>query len=239
MYEPRKNQTTKPNNLTVIILASMPDKGMKSLGNKSLMKLDSKSIIDYQIKHIQKAYKNCNIIIVCGFESKKFIRLIDHKKNVFVIEHDIDEYTNFGKSLRVSVLNNPIIDGDVIVINSNVIVGSDLISKLAYNQSFLLINKNSKFESPIGCTYNDDEIEYIFYDLRNKICEFIYLNQHDVQVLKTVLCEDTDNKYLFEIINLCISKGIKLTPIVMNTDSIVLYDSVNKIKKIKKILTNV
>lgn len=234
----RKNQQIKPNNLTVILLASMPDKGMKSLGNKSLLRLDAKTIIDHQIIHIQKVYKNCNIIIVCGFESKKFIKLVNAKKNISIIEHDIDEYTNFGKSLRaaLSEINN---SSDVIFINSNVIINSETISRLTYSQSFIIVNKNNKFESPIGCTHNDTEIEYIFYDLKHKICEFIYLTSADVGLLKSILSNETDNKYMFELINLCILKGIKLLPMVVDTDKIILYDSINKIKKIKKILTNV
>lgn len=234
----RKNQIQKPNKLTVVFLASMPDKGMKSLGNKSLIKIDTKTILDHQIHHIQKAYKNANIIVVCGFESKRFSKLMVNTKNISIIEHDIDDYTNFGRSLREAITNIDY-DSDIIFINSNAIISYDMINQLNYNQSFVIVNNNNKFDSPIGCTFNKDKIEYIFYDLKYKICEFFYFNNQDTKILRSVISKATDNQYIFELINLCISLGMRLVPSIVNTDRVIFYDNINKIKKIKKVLTNV
>lgn len=237
MSQQRKNKTYKPNNLTVVLLASMPDKGMKSLGNKSLIKLDTKTILDYQLYHIQKVYRHCNILVVCGFESKRFAKALDTKKNISFIEHDLDEYTNLGRSLREALLS---IDenNSIVFINSNVIIPYDTMNELVYDTSFVVVNTNNKFDSPIGCTFDKNKIEYIFYDLKYKVCEFFYIHHNDVKILKSILSEKTDNQYMFELINQCIGLGMHISPNILNTDKILFYDNITKIKKIKKVLTN-
>ena len=215
------------NEIAVILISSLPDKGMKSLGHKGLMKLGDITLIEAQINHILAAYRHAHIYITCSFDAKKIIRAIKNiNKNtsISIIEHDLDAETNFGKP--------------VIILNTNIIAHTRSLVALKYDRSFILSNTNKAFDTNVGCTYNtsDGLVEYIFYDLEPKICECVYLTPQDRHLLETILCSKTDNQFLFEIINSAIVKELKLHIQQIDTKDVILFNSLTLFRRIEKIL---
>ena len=69
-------------NINIVIISSLPDKSMKSIGNKALIDFHGVSLIEHQINNIRTIYKKAKIIIVGGFEHKKLHDKIKAKKNI-------------------------------------------------------------------------------------------------------------------------------------------------------------
>ena len=228
------------NEIAVILISSLPDKGMKSLGHKGLMKLGDMTLIEAQINHILTAYRHAHIYITCSFDAKKIIRAIKNiNKNtsISIIEHDLDAETNFGQPLRLALEHIPE-SKPVIILNTNIIAHTRSLVALKYDRSFILSNTNKAFDTNVGCTYNtsDGLVEYIFYDLEPKICECVYLTPQDRHLLETILCSKTDNQFLFEIINSAIVKDLKLHIQQINTKDVILFNSLTLFRRIEKIL---
>ena len=78
---------------SVILLNSLPDKNIKYIGNRCLIPISRhKNVLDYHISSINKIFKNPEIFLVCGFDTKKLKKYVDTKySNIKYIEHDIDD----------------------------------------------------------------------------------------------------------------------------------------------------
>ena len=64
---------------SIIIIHSLPDKKIKSLGNKALINIGTENVIDYQIGFCNKLAKNNEIIVIGAFESKKLQKYLNKK----------------------------------------------------------------------------------------------------------------------------------------------------------------
>ena len=70
-----KKPIKKKSPISVLILATMSDYGMKSLGNKSLIHIKNLPIIEYQLMHLKKSMRSRDyeIIYLCGYDPHKYI----------------------------------------------------------------------------------------------------------------------------------------------------------------------
>lgn len=218
---------------SVILLNALPDKKIKSLGNKCLISLNKqKNILDYHIHTIKKIFKSPEIIIVCGFDCKKLKKYIQQKyKNLIYLEHNINDQTNVGTSIQLSI---PHISGDsCLFLNTTNILYPDAVEKIKLNKdiSFILTNKE---KGSVGFIKNNDRVINCYYDLPNSIYDILYICSDQLSIFKKIHNNDLSKLFLFEIINLCISYGINLKSININSKSIILIDSINNIQKVQK-----
>ena len=57
---------------SVILLNALPDKKAKSIGNRCMVSIkNNMNILDYHIHSIKNIFKNPEIIIIDGFDTKK------------------------------------------------------------------------------------------------------------------------------------------------------------------------
>lgn len=222
---------------SVILIHSLPDRKIKSLGNKALIDLGKYNILDYQIQFIKKLVKNPEIIVVGGFEHKKLSKYINKKyHNIKYIYHEITDYINIGLSIQLGL--RLATGSDAIIMNGNLFIDKraikDIKSKYK-NINAILSTKQTK--SPIGCIKNNNQVlQNCFFDLPYPVYDFIRINQESLPTVKDIIYStyDLDKFYLFEIYNTIINHNIDLYTVDIDSRHIEILDNINTIQKITR-----
>lgn len=219
--------------LSIIIIASMPTKGMKSIGNVSLLPINKKqSILEKHITNIQSVFNNAEIIVVGGFENKKMQKLLSKYNNIKYVYHEVENHSNETKSFYegLKVCKN----NKCIVFNANCIANKSFWSKIKYRtkKSITVINSSKKFHSEIGATIKNQEINYIFYGLPHKITNVYLLQKQHIDYFLQHYIEPWGSRYLFETINMLCKKDKMYYQDIVN--SIFIINSMKDYNKITK-----
>jgi hypothetical protein len=229
---------------SIIYLNAFPDKKIKSLGNKGLIKLShNKCLIDYNLHLLNKYYSNSEIIIVGGFESKKLFKYLNHsnafiksKNNILYTEHNPDDRWSVGKSISTALINNSA--ESATIYSSSLFIDPKVLDQTRKQSSSFVLCKSGKNDS-VGCITNNDCIAQCFYGLENTIYDFIYLDKNAFEFLKTYIkYKNIDKLYLFEVINLCIDNGIQIKLFNINKKLIQIIDSVQSVNTLKHKIKN-
>lgn len=219
---------------SIILLNALPDKKIKSMGNKCLLPVSREhNLLDYHISVIHKIYKNPEIILVCGFDTKKIKKYTKDKyKNIKYIDHSIDEYTNIGHSLLAAL--NIVSHKNCLILNTNNILHKKSINKIIEhkNLSFVLTKKIS---SDIGFISDNSGVLNCYYGLPNCVCEVLYINEKEFDAFCQITTQDISKLYMFEIINNCINLGIKIKPIMVPNSAVTYLENIHNIKKLNKL----
>lgn len=221
---------------TVILLNALPDKKIKSIGNKCLLAINKKiNLLDYHINTIYSIYKNPEIILVCGFDTKKLKKYISDKyKNIKYVDHNIDEYTNIGESILSAL--NLITNNNCLIINANNILHKKAIDKIIKNGdagSYILTKKTC---GDVGFIADPStKIINCYYGLPNSICEVLYINKQEFQKFIEIKNHNISKMYLFEIINHCINLNINIKAVSVPDSAITSLENLQNIKKLNKI----
>lgn len=219
---------------SVVLLNALPDKKIKSIGNKCLIPVGNKiNLLDYHIATINKIYKNPEIVIVCGFDTKKIKKYIEDKyKNVIYTDHEITEYTNIGQSIlsALSVISHK----NCLIINANNILHKKAIDQISGNRdrSFVLTKRGS---GDIGYISDTSKIINCYYGLPHSVCEVLYINENDFNKFSKTKDHDISKMYMFEIINHCINLDIKIKPVIVSDTAITSLENLQNIKKLTKL----
>jgi hypothetical protein len=224
------------NKYSIIILNALPDKKIKSLGNKYLIKINKKyHLVDYQIDFLNTLFDNPEIIIVGGFDGKRLKKYIDHNlynHNIKYIEHPIDSNTNIGTSIKHAhrLIQNP----NCLIINSSLVLHNSVKKFITQNllTSFVLVNNDSK--GNIGYIEHNNSIIHCYYDLPKTIFDCLYITNKDMDKFLKVCDSNIYQYYLFEIINKCIEENINIKPINITKKALSCIDNANSIQAIRE-----
>ena len=131
----------------------MPEitKGMKSIGSKALLKLNSKlTILEYQIKSIKSINRRNKIFLATGFQNNKIVKLIQNYKNVYIIYEK--NYLKYNETKHlINYMKHLNSFEDVFIINNGVLFRNDCfksIKKIMIKISAKIINNNDVVETP-------------------------------------------------------------------------------------------
>ena len=222
-------------NYSIIVLNALPDKKIKSLGNKYLIKISKKyNVIDYVLKFLNQIFDDPEIIIVGGFDSKRLKKYIDGNFtdfNIKFVEHEIDNSVNVGASITfgMSLVSNE----NCLIINTCLLFNKNIVSLLNKNlsHSFVLTNKE---KGSIGYTIENKYLLNCYYDLPNNIIDILNISKYDFNKFYEISQSKINKMYFFEILNVCIEKNIKLIPLNVSSKYIHAVDSIHSIEKIKR-----
>lgn len=220
---------------SVILIHSLPDRKIKSLGNKALISFGKNNLLDCQIQFIRSTFKNAEIIVVGGFEHKKLHKYLNKKyNNIRYVYHEITEYINIGLSIQKAL--KLAIGKNIVIINGNLFVDKKASSdiKAIKNKNYIISTKQNK--SPIGCIKNNNIVQNCFFDLPCSIYDFIYITaESSEQFYKCIYNTiDLEKFYIFEIINSCINKNIIFTLCDIDSRNIDIIDNISTIQKITR-----
>lgn len=184
--------------ISYIIIACYPDKGMKSYGSKSLIDFNKKKLLQYQIDCIAKGgHNNYEIIVISDFEIQKIQKIFD-KVEVVPLSN-----------------NNPIYLGcklskypQTVFIDYGCLFSKNILNEIT-KTSCIICSKSSKNSSlDVGCLIKNRFLEHIFFDISdNKFCNMFSISPNDKK--KILQADDLGyfNLLSFEIINKLIDTG--------------------------------
>jgi hypothetical protein len=219
---------------TIILLNALPDKKIKSIGNKCLIPINNRSnLLDYHIMVMNKIFKNPEIIIVCGFDTKKIKKYISDKyKYIKYIDHNINEYTNVGESIATAL--DIASHKNCLIVNTNHVLHKKSIDKIIENKSnSFILSKRSPGD--IGYISDRSGLINCYYGLPHSVCEVLYINENEFDTFAQIKNHNISKMYLFEIINHCISLGIKIKPILVPDTAITHLENLKNIKRLTKL----
>lgn len=212
------------NDISYVIIACYPDKGMKSHGSKGLIKFENKSLLDHQISWIKK-YSNQDIIIIADFDIQKLHKHFDNTVQVI----------NSEQKNPIGVCCEKFDDKKLCFIDYGCIFDKKILSSLKCETSEIVcIKKNTKNTNlDVGCTINDGYIENMFLDLpNNKFCNIFTIAQNDAKIIRNTL--KNNNLLYFEIINLLIDSGSKIKPVYL--DNFLYFNNMRQKNAINKFI---
>ena len=219
-----------------LILIPEITKGMKSIGSKSLLKIKNIPILEHQINEILNINKDIRLNIATGFDHDRISKHISAKySDIRFIYNELYSTTNQMKAISLYLENNTC--DNLLIINSGILLKNKEIqfSTLSGNSKIYLLNK-PRTNFNIGCSVGD-LTEYLFYDLPNIWSECVYLNKETILSLKEIIqTKNTDQFYLFEMINTLILQNICFEKVTIDKKNIFKINHAKDLMKARQFI---
>lgn len=218
---------------TVILLNGLPDKKIKSIGNRCLIQIkQNKNILDYHVRVVNKLFKTPQIILTCTtLDSKKLKKYVESKyPHIIYIDHELNNFTNIGSGLELA-LQKAQPKNNCLILNTNHLLNISAIQKIKNNidNPFVFYSKN---RGSVGIVHDKNKLINCYYDLPNNLYDLLYINNKNFEKINKKL--NISKLYLFEIINCYIENGLDIKPISINKNAINIINNMQNIEKVKK-----
>lgn len=232
--------------ISVVILSTLPDHGMKSLGSKSLIRVKGKYLIQYQLEGIKRAFKNRehDITIMCGFDCHKTHKILGDIFSNYSISfvkqnHDnINFCGSFIDAMKYIKYDN------VLSINYGAIYKHQTISSILQdthtNRIAIATNHSYNSNINIGCYQDRDNIINIFFNLgQHKYLDINFWHEDTVRYIRRFCSiEDYRHKFMFELINDLIARSYVFKAANICPKEYLFLDSLYMLNKSKRIFFN-
>jgi hypothetical protein len=203
---------------------------MKSYGPVPLIQIDKHKLIDLQIRAIQQAIPNFEIVICVGFDAEKTCKYIRNKYkhlNIRIVENQIFAQSNSNESTRLS-LNNTL-NNKILICDGHLLLNSKSLSLIHTDHTCVLIEKNPCENMDVGININENnEAQYFSFGAYRTWSEIIFFS-HDshIELFRKILSTQGKTKFIFESINEALKNNVLIKCI----------DNKYPIKKISNIKT--
>lgn len=190
------------NSISYLILAGHPDKGMKSLGSKSLMLFNNKKLLDHQINTINRFNKNntnYEIIVVSSFDT---IKLQKNFRNIKIV--DCLEYNPIYTGCLEAQYKN------IVFIDYGCVFNEKILSAIKLDHSSVLcLSTNRDNTLNVGCISDESyNLINMFFDLpNNKFCNIFHMNEYSIHKIISSTKYSIKNLLYFEIINMLVASN--------------------------------
>lgn len=220
--------------ISYVIIACYPDKGMKSYGSKGLMVFNNKRLLDYQIDLINKSQNiknNYEIIILCDFDIQKI-------------------YKNYNKKIRVEFLNkqNPIHKAaqiakynNILFIDYGCLFHISVIKNINTDNSNIICVKDHKISKlDIGCIIDKNKtLQHMFFDLPdNKFCNMFLISGRDRNKILSNNIYHRYNLLYFEILNQLKNDGSIIDVNYIQNNKFIYFNNMRQKNGISKFIKN-
>jgi len=203
---PIKKKSNDSSNVTVVLLASIPNPRMKTMPSVSLLNIDKQhNVIDIQVEAIRAAYPKSDIILVTGHDSNQVIA--KRPNGVRIIENQL--YNDCGENEEIRLALNNSITECILLINGNCIFNASCLQQLRGHGSCTLVDTKGQMDSDsIGVIANGSKVENLAYGIESKWCYVSYIEGKEYDLLKKFSSlRNRSNMCMFESINYIVSNG--------------------------------
>ena len=210
---------------------------MKSHGPKALIKVKGDTtILENQIKYIQKYLHRPEIIIVAGFEAHKVYNAVGKRRNVKVVENLEWENTNVVSSLGIGLQEAR--HKNILIVYGDLIFNAWTLKVPMGSYSMILMDKYGLMkDEEVGCVIHNNRVEQIMYSLPEKWAQIAYFVNQEAELLKTICADPKYKGYFgFEVINMIINEGGAFAANANPRSRITDIDSSRDLSKIEEIL---
>lgn len=219
------------NPISFIIGSPHHDSGIKSLGSKSIFSLKKNSILEKQCRAISKSCKNINheIIFINNIDHYKTVKYIEKKKlnikYVYLNQKNVNYAGCFLKGMELAKHDT------VVNIDCGLIMSHHAILETVNNNHNSDINiccvghrHKQNADLQVGCVIREDRVHNVFFGLENKYIGINRINKEAKSfILENFSLENNMNKYVFEIINSCISKNLVCKKQTLRAKMLILF----------------
>jgi choline kinase len=194
---------------SVAILSAGVGNRIKSYEPRSLLKIGGETLLDHQIKLVNNAFEDPEIIVALGYAANKVIKKT--KSSLRVVENQLYSSTGSLESLRLSV-NNCTGDG-ILFFHGDLYFNPKTINSLDYSRSFIIVDsKNQIADREVGVTYVNGWATILSYGLQTKWGQIAFITGKELAILKSICLKNDESlkqKLTFEVINMILTKGGK------------------------------
>lgn len=190
-----KNKNNR--DLSIILIASTIAPRSRTYGQKCLLKLGGKTILELQVETIRKVYPESEIIIVTGDETN---RILQQKiSGARIVENQI-RYTSMVEDLRLAINNTPL--ERILFINSDYLFNVNAITGIVSEPCFVIDSINRVPKQEIGLNIIEGKAEYFSYKSDVKWTYIAYLEGLELFLFKQDLHKNLRSRLLIhEIFN--------------------------------------
>lgn len=209
------------NEVSYIIIACYPDKGMKSYGNKSLMEFNKKKLLQYQIDSIRKDKnsKSYEIIVISDFETLKLQKYFDNQVKIISLGSHNPIYTGCINSSY----------SHLVFIDYGCLFDNKILKHFICDSAVLCAKPNKTNNLDIGCIVNNSSVKHMFFDLpEHKFCNMFSLCANDKKKILQNPKLSYFNLLAFEMINALIESGSNFGTHNVNSDSFLYFNNMRQ-----------
>tara|TARA_R100000951_G_scaffold46406_1_gene39463 strand:- start:10979 stop:11704 length:726 start_codon:yes stop_codon:yes gene_type:complete len=220
----------KLENVSVVILNAGMGARIKSCEPRSLIKIENKPIIDWQLDSINFAFSKPDIVTVVGCKPQGVFKKFGEK--IRIVENQLYETTNNSESLRLGF--NAGLSSNFMFFHGDLVFNRELLSDLDYQNSFVVTDSTGMIrKNEVGLTEVDGNLSVLSYGLEKKWCQIAFFTGKEFNLLRSVFNKfnSTNKKMLsFELINLIISEGGSFKCIEPKSMNILEVDTIKDVK---------
>ena len=231
----RKDEGTKLDfsDMAVIIPAAGMGKRMKSYGPKCMINVNGISLLERQIKCINRCYPNCEIIVVVGFQSSLVQSRIRHRYNVRIVHNTDYENTNVARSLFLGIQAS--LAKKCLIVYGDLIFNKNAIKNLYGKESKIVMAKDGVMASEeVGAVCSGGKVTNFSYAMKDKWCQIAFLSGKELKMFESIAeKEESERWFGYEVLNLMIDNGARFISHFPDNIRIFEIDSPKDIRKVK------
>lgn len=222
--------------MPVAILSAGVSSRMKTYEPRSLLKINDRSLIEYQYDLLSEIFDEIELILVVGYKSEKVLKKINDLR-IRIVENQWFEETSAGESLRLAIQNN--VHNRILFMHGDLVFNTDTLNSLNYNRSFIIVdNKAMINDREVGVVVSENKATNLSYGIKLKTrwCQIAYIQGEEYQILKHIFLKNKSNiknRVSFEIINQIIDLGGNFHCYEPENMKILEIDSIKDIKNVK------
>lgn len=220
-------RATQTEPITVIIPAAGAGSRIKSYGPKALLDIHNESLLDRQIRILNKKYNNPEIIVVVGFEAE---RVIASNKSVRFVENENYDTTNVVRSINMAL--RATLSKRILIVYGDLVFNEETLD-FPTNHSCIISSATQMNDKEVGFISNKNLVCNFSYDLENKWCHIAYLDGAELELFRK-LCAKKDNAKLFshEVFNYMIDMNSEFIPHSPTDMKILEIDSLKDMERL-------
>lgn len=190
-------KNTEHTDLCVILLASTIANKSRMFGQRCLIKLGNKTVLERQVEVIRKAYSKSELIIVTGDDTNGILR--QNITGTRIVENQLRE-TSMVEDLRLAVNNTPM--DKILFINSDYLFNDNSICHITDQSSIVVESKGSMDKGEVGVNVCQGKVVYFSYSSEIKWTHIAYIEGQEFFVFKKLLNAHRGSRLLVhEILN--------------------------------------
>lgn len=213
--------------VSVIIEAASKPKYLRPQNTPSSIQLGKETLLSNQIKIVTKKFNSPEIIVVSGYQSRKIKNCSDSGfKEVYNPNyHDTNTAFSVGLGLKKAKYRHSLI------ICGNSVFNEKMLDIDIRKEPLIFITDDC--DDSIGCTFNDEFLENMFFGLPNKWSGLVYVCGPALKELEKI-CLSSKNFFFFEAINK-LNDIYKIKVVKPKKSKVVLVETNKDIELAKKI----
>jgi CTP:phosphocholine cytidylyltransferase-like protein len=212
VISPKRKSSKYQDFVTIVLLHDQPAFKLKNKTSPALINIDKFTLLEYQLKIINKKFKNYEVIVCTGFLCDQLNLLVKKKYkkyNIRIIENSHFTEYNSCESARLCLQNTT--NDKILIIDGKILFDEKIFNNLSFTEPFAICCKDKNETLEIGInTDQNRNISHFSYGARYTWSEIVFLCGNKLlSDLEQKLSEISfKKKFLFEAINFIATKHI-------------------------------